>query len=259
MTAVFAMGAPDPAPEPRWLRPTALGLALALHAGVLVYGTLPRADITGAVDTIDISIEPAMGETTDEVTPDAPDTMAQQEVQAPVAPTPDVDKPDDQAMDDPPPPPVPEQVVAAEPPKVEEETAPVIQQKPPEDIQKPIEKPKPVVKRRPPPQAAAAQSAHRARAGQDNGRRASASARAAFAGRLLAAINRNKRAVAASGSVRIHFLVGAGGGMSVVSVIRSSGNGAMDSAAVRAVRSAHAGAPPGGAFPGMVTINFHVN
>jgi protein TonB len=256
MTLAATATAPrGPAPNPWWIKPAALVVALAVHGAFFVVNREAPRDISSAIDTLDVSLEPAMGEVTDENAEEAPDQTAQEAVEAPAAKEYE-DKPMEEPLETPTPPKVEE--VSAEAPKVEEETAPEIKLKAPEEIERPVEK---VVEDRkpPPPRVAQEASTSTARAGQENGRRVTASARAAYAGRLNASVRRHTRGVGISGSTVVGFVVGAWGGMSSVYVSRSSGHQIVDDAAVRAVRSAHAGPPPGGAFEGHITINLAVN
>jgi protein TonB len=68
-----------------------------------------------------------------------------------------------------------------------------------------------------------------------------------YANRVLAALNRAKpRGTGLRGTVRLSFSVGAGGEIESVRILKSSGNDALDGAAVAAVRRADLPAPPAG-------------
>ena len=245
-----------------WLRPVAIGAAVALHASALLYVTIPRPTLPTPIDSIEISISPPQGEAVPDNSAEmAPDSVAQPEVQPDPDPKPEVEQP----TPTPPPP-----VIAAEPPKREAPEAPTIKQRP-----KPIEREKPTVdhrkiaeerqrrerllreaERHVEARRAAAQSARRARAGVDSGSRQNAMSAAAYGGMVRAEIQRHKVDPGEGGSVGVAFSIGSSGGVSSAYVVRSSGNGRVDSAGLRAVRSAHPGPPPGGHFSGSTTIHF---
>ena len=259
-----------------WLRVIALAAAVAAHAGLLLRVNIPRPALPTPLDTIEISIAPPQGEAVPETSADnAPDSVAQPDVQPDMEPKPDEVQPPPEPM-----PPPPEEIVkpavepppeiAAEPPKREAPDAPAIKRQP-----KPIEREKPKVdrkkileerrrreqvirdaRRRVEARHAAAQSARKARAGVDNGSRQNAMSPAAYGGKVRAEIQRHKVDPGEGGSVGVFFVVGSSGGVISASVIHSSGNGRVDSAGLRAVRSAHPGPPPGGSFSASTTIHF---
>ena len=152
--------------------------------------------------------------------------------------------------------------VAAEPPVREAPDAPVIarqiepQRAPPIDREKLLEPQRRLRRRREAARRAAAQSAATSRAGVADGMQQSAMSRATFAAKVLAEIRSHRISAPGEGSVGIDFVVDAAGVMTSVSVIRSSGDEALDSAASRMVRAARPGPPPGGFFAGSTTINF---
>jgi protein TonB len=261
-----------------WLRPTSIIVVAALHALVFLFVAIPKVAPPSPVDTIEIDIAPPAGDLTPENQAEAtPDSMAQPEVvsnEKPPDPDPDPqppvveEKPPDIAPDPTPPPleiieptPVePPPPIAAEPPKIEAPDAPVIpvRAKPPRP--KPFAKPTPEkAKIKPPvakPRPPAAQSAAKARSGVRSDA-PSAASRATFGAKVMAAIRANRVSMPMEGTVGVAFVVGASGSMTSASIISSSGNPALDSAALRTVRGAHPGPPPGGAFANSVSIHFN--
>lgn len=271
-----------------WLRPAALLAAMGLHAGAVLFLTIPRPVLPSPVDTIEITIAPQMGsagpDDPQEVSPDSvaqPETPPDPTVEpdpdpqpvAPPDPTPDpqpVPPPDTPPDPQPAPPPdtpiemPPEPVaqVAAEPPLREAPDALVIprQIEPPRaqpiDREKLQEQQRRQRRRREAARRTAAQSAATVRAGVADGQQQKAMSRATYAARVLAEIRNHRISAPGVGSVGIAFIVGAAGVMTTVSVIRSSSDEALDSAASRMVRAARPGPPPGGIFAGSTTINF---
>ena len=258
------------------VRPVAIVTALALHAAILMGVTLPKPQITGVVENIEITIAPQQGDATPDATPtESTDSVAQAQAQPDAKPDPT--PPEVKPEPTPPPPPPPEAVeekpvpVAAEAPKREVEDAPLIarrlaeqrekrleklREKREEERQEKLEERREEHKRQVQAQRAAAQSAHHARAGIANGSTDSGASRATYGARVIAEIRHHQIHAASTGSVRVAFSVGAGGHVSGASVIGSSGDGALDATALRIVRSCHPGPPPGGSFSGSATINF---
>ncbi len=265
MTAAFVMTSDNPAASSPWLRPVAFAVVAALHASALFLVHIPAAQLPSAEDSIEVDIAPPQGDTTPEDMAAAPDTMAQEEVKAvetppdptvepdltppppdPTPPEPTPDPPPDPPVDAPPDmPPEPPPPVAAEPPKVESPDAPL--------IQKYVE-PRPQPKPKPKPRPAVAQVARHARSGEHS-QQSSAASRASYSARVRAAIGARRGTAPAEGSVGVGFSVGASGGILAAYVTSSSGNPELDSWALRVVRSAHPGPPPGGAFAGSVRMH----
>ena len=85
----------------------------------------------------------------------------------------------------------------------------------------------------------------------------------AYAARVSAEINRHKfypagaKGSEGAGSVGVAFSIGPSGAIVSHSVVRSSGNGALDSAALQMLASSHPPPPPGGSFRGATTIHFN--
>lgn len=256
------------------LRPSATLVAAGLHALVLMGVALPRPQLAGQTETLEISIEAQQGD----AVPDAKDMQSPDSIaQAQAAPDakPDPDKPEPVKDDDPPPPkaePVPEkeQLVAAEAPKREVDDAFEIARRLKRQRERRLEKLREKReemeeereeerreerrRQRVAAQKAAAQSAHHARSGVANGAHSGAS-RANFGSRMASEIRRHQIHPLGHGSVRVAFSVGGSGAVSA-SVAGSSGDGSLDATAARIVRSCHPGPPPGGHYSGAVTINF---
>lgn len=102
------------------------------------------------------------------------------------------------------------------------------------------------------------------RAGVRNGSgNASHMSNAAYAALVAAEINRHKfypagaRASGANGSVGVTFSIGPSGAIRSHSIIRSSGNSALDAAVGQMLASSHPPPPPGGSFYGSTTIHFN--
>ena len=257
-----------------WLRPLAIAAVTAVHVGALTFVTMPRPELPSPVESIELSLAPPQGDLNPDTPDAAPDSMAQAEGPPdtrPPDPAPDPEPPPPEMTEPPPPdtppPPVeappplvePPPPAAAEPPKVEAPDAVVIPQAPKPPPPKPrvvkrVEKPKPEIKKIAKPRPPAPSSAASARAGVRTEQTGAAS-RASYSAKVNAAIRAHFSTPPATGTTVVSFVVGASGGMSSASVASSSGNGALDAFAVRVVRSAHPGPPPGGGgFFGQITI-----
>lgn len=237
------------------LRPVAIVLAVGLHTLALMGVSLPHPQLAGPVENIEISIEPQQGDATpDAAQTETTDSIAQAQAQPDVQPDP---KPEE-AKVEPPPEPEPEKIeekpqpVAADAPKREVADAPDIARR----LERQREKKREQQRRRILAQKAAAQSARHARAGVAEGAHNAGMSRATFGSRMLAEIRRHQIHASGQGTVRVAFAVGASGHVVGASVIGSSGDGALDSTALRIVRSCHPGPPPGGSYSASAAINF---
>jgi len=240
--------------RPEWLRPLALCLILALHASLLL-AIKRQPSALAPLATVEVTLEPLGDSAEDrpertEIMPAAPLTRPP----SPVEPS---------GLTVPPP-----QVIA------------------PEAVPLPVEKPRPVIKAkpkravadRPPPEELRAQASERAKAAerrkartaQQAARRGVADAsngfsRGDYAGMLAAELRRHQfypaeaRAQGATGSVGVAFSVGASGRVVSQSIIRSSGNAALDGAARAMMGAVHAPPPPGGQFSTSTTIRFQLD
>ena len=262
-----------------WLRPLAIATVTAIHIGAFTFVTIPKPDLPSPVESIELSLAPPQGDLNPDTPDAAPDSMAQAEVPPdarPPDPNPDPEPPPPDVTEPPPPdeppppreetPPVveptpvePPPPVAAETPKVEAPDAVVIPPAPKPPPPKPrvvkrVEKPKPEIKKIAKPRAPAPSSAASARAGVRT-EEAGAASRASYSAKVNAAIRAHFSTPPAAGATVVSFVVGASGGMTSASIARSSGDGALDAFALRVVRSAHPGPPPGGgSFFGQITI-----
>jgi periplasmic protein TonB len=261
-----------------WLRPIAIAAVTAIHVGALTFVTMPKPDLPSPVESIELSLAPPQGDLNPETQDAAPDSMAQMEVPPdtrPPDPTPDPEPPPPDLTEPPPPdtpppveetPPVvaptpvePPPPVAAEPPKVEAPDAVVVPPAPKPPPPKPrvvkrVEKPKPEIKKIAKPRPPAPSSAASAPAGVKT-EQVGAAARASYSAKVNAAIRAHFSTPPATGATVVSFVVGSSGGMTSASVASSSGNGALDAFALRVVRAAHPGPPPGGGgFFGQITI-----
>jgi protein TonB len=249
--------------RPLWLRPATLALVVSAHVSALL---LFRATVEPPPSLESLQVE---------LVPEG-DSVADQKPQAEVKP--EQAKPQQQ----PAPPPAQAAPLAAPPPQQEAPEAP------PLPIAKP-EPPKPSVQQNNQPSPAQQQEIQRnklaeqrrkdkareerrreaqearqeAHSGVANGaRRASGMSQANFAGLVVAQLNRHKfypaaaRAAGISGSVGVAFTIGPSGRVVSQSVTRSSGNGALDSAARVILSSIHTPPPPGGRFSTRTNINF---
>jgi periplasmic protein TonB len=234
--------------RPRWLRPAAIGCAVALQVGAIAAMTIPKPNLIPAEDSIELVIaqgapepEPAPEPPKPEPPPPPPDPPPPDQ---PPPPPPDTPPPDQ-----PPPPPEPmedEPLPPPEPPVREVKEAPAIPLKP---------KPKPPPKPRP-PDPEAPKPPEKAPGADEAAAAQRALAQQTYASKLLAEIRRHKPTVTATGSVGVSFSIGPDGSMGAVAIVRSSGKEELDAAALRMVRAAHPEPPPDGHFSGTTTINF---
>ena len=244
--------------QPIWFRPLALGLVLALHAGLL-FTVKGERQAPSPADVIEVSLAP-FGDS-------AEDQEKREEI-----------KPTENA---PPSPPAEQAEWTAPPPKIVA----------PEAIPLPIAKPSPVVKtiakprsavddgdERPTPAQMRAEKRRRleaaesrrkaqvarqeARQGSADGAASGALSHASYAALLAAEINRHKfypaaaRAAGAIGSVGVAFTVGPSGRVLSQSITNSSGDAALDEAARAIMSAVQAPTPPGGRFSTSTTIRF---
>lgn len=252
--------------RPVWLRPLALGLILALHAG-LFFEFKAQPQVFAPLDTVDVTLVPLGDSAADQ------QKVEESQPEPPSAPSPP-------AVETPP-------ELSAPPPLVVA----------PEAVPLPAEPPRPVVKPRPekpalqkprrPTEAESRQQKRdenrkfqeaaerrrkdRAREAQQEARRGAAGGRAkavgmssaAYALLLSAELRRHTfypaaaRAVGATGSVGVAFTVGPSGRVISQSVTRSSGNAALDSAAHAIMSAVHTPPPPGGRFSTSTNLRFN--
>jgi protein TonB len=252
------------------LRPSAFVVAAGLHVLALIGVALPRTMLATPTENIEITIEPQQGDATPDMNQQtSPDSIAQNQA-APDA------KPDPAKLDETEPPPPPEAVekpeqLAAEPPKRAVDDAPQIAQRLREQKlrqerlrekreeqreEREEERRHEAHLRKMAAQKAAAQAARQARAGVANGSRQAGVSRANYGSLFRAALRRHQIHAAGVGSVGVAFTVGGSGHVVSASVTNSSGQGALDAAALRMVRSSSAGPPPGGSYSASTTINF---
>jgi protein TonB len=253
--------------RPQWLRPAALALVVAAHAGVLLLG---RAQIAPPPSLDSLRVEMiAEGDSVADQTPQAEVQPQEVKPQRPPAPAP-------------PPQAAP---LAAPPPQQEAPEAPPLPIAEPKPVEKPAEepdKPSPAQlrdtqrrkladqRRREERRKAEAERERKAqearqaaRRGAANGARsASGMSQANFAGLVVAQLNRHKfypaaaRAAGIQGSVGVAFTIGPSGRVVSQSITRSSGNGMLDNAARVILSSIHTPPPPGGRFSTSTNINF---
>ncbi len=231
----------------RFVRPGAFVVAAAVHAAVLVGVGLPQPSLAGSDDGIQIAVTQSGDASAEDMQAPNDEEIAQQAAQAAQKPE---EKKEEQKKERP-------EVVAAEAPKREVEESEAIarrveevkemqlQEKQDRDKQQAVAS-----------DAAEAQEEHSARRGVAEGAQRSGVSRAAYAARVLSEIRRRQLHPARSGVVRVAFSIGEGGGVSA-SVAESSGDGGLDSMALRILRACHPGPPPGGHFAGTVAIRFH--
>jgi TonB family protein len=235
------------------LRPGATTFAAGLHALVLMGVALPHPPLAGADDNIEIAITQAGDAAAEAPKQPSEDNIAQSEAHAAQMPK----EKTEEAKLEKPPEPEPQEVldkpveVAAEAPKREVEDAETIARSLEEIKEKKRER-----RKRLAAQAAEAQQEHRANSSAEGGANRASMSRATYAHRVLAEIRRHQLHPPRSGEVRVAFSIGGGGGVSA-SLASSSGDGMLDSMALRILRSCHPGPPPGGQFSGTVAIRFN--
>lgn len=258
-----------------WQAGLALGLAVALHLGAFAWHPGPAGAVaSGEAGDALVSVQPADAGLTALVAAwDAPppavapvfapiEAPAMPQADAPPMPAPDA--PPVMAALAPPAMPVvadalPEGAAALPPPVVAEPPKPA-----PEARPKPrAETPKPAAKPRPQAAAQAGQKAAGTGGGAQAGNAGKAQAatlsraqvndlKAGWGAAIRARVERRKRhpAGAASGTVTVRLVVTAAGALAGVSVAKSSGNAALDAAAVAAVQGAGGFPPAPAGLPG---------
>ena len=198
---------------------------------------------------------------TAQVTPDLPPVMAMAAPAPVLAPLPDLPQASPQSLPPPPAPPAPEPVAAPAPPPPEPVAAPPPPPEPvaapapppPEPLARPAPRPKPPAVAKPPSAARAAQKAAGSGGGTAAGDRGAAQVatlsrarlddlRAGWGAAIRARVERRKSypadARGASGAVTVRLTVSGGGALVGVALAASSGNAALDQAALRAVQAA---------------------
>lgn len=254
-----------PAIRPVWLRPTALALIVAAHSAAFITFN-PDVVPAPPLESMEVGLV-ALGES------DA-DQKPQEEI-APAAPPPT----EAAAAAAPPeltaPPP---QTVAPEAPPL-----PVAKPKPPKPVAKLEDQPDPTAERRKRELAEkrrqereeereealerrkAQQARAEARRGAAHGaQHANGMSPSAYAGLVVAELNRKKffpaaaRAAGVTGSVGVAFTIGPSGRVISQSITHSSGNGALDGAAHAILSSLHTPPPPGGRFSTATSIRFNL-
>jgi protein TonB len=250
--------------RPAWLRPTAIALALALHAAAAAFIAAPVLPAS-PIDAIDVTLV-AQGDAAEErqardeaqpaeaaAAPHAPSAEVAPEL---AAPAPRIEAPEA----------VPLPLARREAEAIATPKAPVV-------VREKDDSPTPAEWRERRRQQAesterrrTAQAAEQAaRLGAEQGRAAaSAAARASYASLLSAELNRRKiypysaRAAGVTGSVGLAFSVGAAGEVVSHAITRSSGSAALDGAVEAMVAAVRAPPPPGGSFHASTTVNFSI-
>jgi periplasmic protein TonB len=238
-----------PALRPRWLRPAALLMILGLHAALFRVPPRPPSLLT-PLNTVEIALVPAG---------DAPED--QKEI-AEIAPR-DPPTEETQVDDAPPqetPPPAPPPVIA--PDAVPLPAPPVEKAREKKMPQPPVTRAQQAPERSNPPQ----QGRNAAHRGVANGAPAAGGlSQASYAALVAAEIRRRTyypaaaRANGVSGDVGVAFTIGASGRVARQSIVRSSGDAALDGAARAILASLHLPPPPGGGFSASTSIRFHLN
>lgn len=197
-----------------------------------------------------------------QVTPDLPPVLAMAAPAPVLAPPPDLPQASPLSLLPPPPAPArpPEPVAAPAPPPPEPVAAPappppepVAAPPPPEPLARPAPRPKPPAAAKPPSAARAAQKSAGSGGGTAAGDRGAAQVatlsrariddlRAGWGAAIRARVERRKSypadARGASGAVTVRLTVSGGGALVGVALAASSGNAALDQAALRAVQAA---------------------
>jgi len=261
------MKVPHDTVRPSWLRPTSLALVLSAHAAVL---TLAQAAISQppSLNSMEVGLLPE-GDSVAEQTPQ--EEIKPQTAERPPPPAQAADlaaPPAEIVAPDAPPLPVAKSTSIATPkPEVEEED-----DEPSRAELREIQRKKRLAEKRR-REAQARREEHRAQEGRQAAHRgvaggsqkASGVSPANFAGLVIAQLNRHKfypaaaRASGASGAVGVAFTIGASGRVVAQSVTRSSGSGALDSAARAIMSSIHTPPPPGGRFSTSTVIRFQIH
>lgn len=272
--------------RPRWLRPTALALAVGAHCGLFVAFLVFSAEKATLVEDLNVELLP-QGETVTETsvspTPEAAPildvepTSAASPVPSP-RDDPDATEPRQTAHDE-------TADLLAPLARIEAPDAPPLAiDRPPiehaRQSQRRIEKKRPEEKEeaerlaaqrlarrekaRARQQAESAQMGAAARqAGvRDGAGEAQRMSKAAYAAVVAAELNRHKhypssaRQAGSSGAVGVTFIIGPSGSISGHAITHSSGDGAIDAAVREMLAASHPPPPPGGFFRGQVTISF---
>jgi len=235
--------------RPGWLRPSALAALVAVHGAIFYTAGTPPTP-SSPLEAVAIPVI-ALGD-------DAQEQTAQEAIAEPRPPA-------AQAVPQPEPVPPPPPPVAAEAPP-----SPVAPPKPRSEPTKPPRgdprPPRPVQRKaraptnRPPQEAR--QAVHQ---GVTSGAEAGGVSRAEFGALVIAELNRRKffpaaaRAAQASGSVGVAFTIGPAGRVVSQSIVRSSGNAALDDAARTILSALRTPPPPGGAFSASSSIRFELD
>jgi len=235
--------------RPAWLRPGALAMVVGLHVGTVGFLTLPRADVSATVDSIEITV--ARGAPEEPPPPPEEKPPEPPPPEPPPEPTPEPKPPElpPPVVPPPPPPPEPEPPVVADPPKRVARDAPVIAARP--KVQPPRPKPAdptPAVAPPPPPQDAAP--------GATEAAAQLAQARLTFVDKVRQEIRRHQIHAIGVGSVVVSFIVDVDGSPGSIAVVRSSGKDVLDGAALSMVHAIRPGPPPDGRFEARMLINF---
>ena len=254
--------------RPVWLRPLALGLIFALHAG-LFFEFRASPPVLAPLDTVDVTLVPLGDSAADQRKIEE----SQPQSQPLPPPPPTVETPPELSA---PPPAVvaPEAIpLPAEPPKPVVKPGPIkkpVLEKPARPTETELREQKQLENRRI-REAAERRRKDKAREAQQEARRGAANGRAnaggmssaSYAALLAAELRRHTfypaaaRAVGATGSVGVAFTVGPSGRVISQSVTRSSGNAALDSAAHAIMSAIHTPPPPGGRFSTSTNLRFN--
>jgi protein TonB len=221
--------------RPAWLRPLVMGAVVGLH--VLGLAVTRSAAVSVAPSTAPV-LELAAAEPEPEAAP------------IPVA-----------AAE--PPPPEPEPEPEPEPPPLPQDAVVLPDPAPPPPPPKPVKKveKKPVEKKPVVPRTAAIES-NEAREAKAAALETARAAAASYAARVAGELERRKRypseakAARVVGTVLLAFVIGPAGAIVSHSILRSSGNAALDAAVHAMVAAAHFDPPPGGRFASSIPIRF---
>jgi len=251
--------------EQRWLRPSALLVALGLHAAALLGARFYKPPLPPALESLDLSMV-AQGD-------DVPQDTQEQVLKQAEPEAPPEDRMAFDPLPEPDPPPVLREAKDAidlpipPPPKPEAKPTPP-QPTPVKVVEKPKPKPKPKRKPADAPRGSdetnqVSQSA--AKAGLHEGRAENAGmSRAAYASQLIAQVRAHQfypdsaQERGLQGAATVAFSVTSGGGIGGVRIVQSSGAAELDSAARQIVLSVSAPPPPGGSFTATTTIRFRL-
>jgi protein TonB len=245
------MNGDDSGVRPGWLRPGALVFAAALHGMLFLTVTVGGSPLPPAVESVELTIaqgKPEM-EKPAEAAPEPPPPEPpppEPPKPAPPPPQPDPAPPPVPPVPAPQPPPVAPPPPEVAPPKREAADAPAIPMRP---------KPKPPAPKPPPPPPAAPSAPVQA-PGAEEAQARLTQAKATYPSKVLAEIRAHQQPATAIGTVVVSFAIDGAGTVYWAVVTRSSGQEALDSAALRMVRAARPGPPPEGRFSGSTTINF---